>query len=91
METYDTVSDAPVLDRNAHSSNGASYFVPENLRRGDEAVLDLLDIGAADAAGGHSDQDFAGRDSRDRNGFKGYASLAAVNHGEHFDGGNEFG
>ena len=46
-------------DTASDSNHGTGDFMPENLRGRDEAVLNFLDVGAADSAGGHANQRLA--------------------------------
>ena len=71
----------------AHGDDGAGHLVAEDARGGVRAVVDLLQIGSADAAGGDFDQQLAGADGRDRDGFDAHVVDAAIDHGAH-GGGN---
>ena len=54
----------------ADAHDGAGGFMAENARRGHGAVMDFFDVGRANAAGGDLDEQFAGADARDGNGFE---------------------
>ncbi len=78
MKTHDAIAQLPFCDAGTHGHHGAGNFMPENLRRGDKSVLNLLDIRAANSARRHTNQHFSGADGRHRNVFHNHASLAAV-------------
>src|SRR2546422_784267 len=59
MKTDHAVAELPPLYAAACRNHGARNFMPEDLRGWHKAVLDFLDIGTADAAGGNPNQDLA--------------------------------
>ena len=59
MKTDHAVAELPPLYAAAYRNHGARNFMPEDLRGWHKAVLDFLDIGTADAAGGNPNQDLA--------------------------------
>jgi hypothetical protein len=58
-------------------------LVAENLRRLDKAVVNFFDVGAADAACGHSEEEFAFANFGNRHRLNGYTAFAAVDSGAH--------
>ena len=63
--------------------DGAGGFVAEDARGRDGAVLDFFDVGGADAADGDLDEEFAGGNPRDGDGFEAQVVDAAINDGAH--------
>ena len=55
----------------------------EDARGRDGAVMDFLDVSRADATHGDLDEQLAGADARDRNGFEAQVVDAAINDGAH--------
>jgi len=66
MKAHDAVAEFPFSDAAADGDDGAGEFVAEDLGRGDVGVIDLLDVGAADAASSDFDKDFTVSDFGDR-------------------------
>ena len=89
MEAHHTVAYGKVGDSRTHRGDYAGHFVAEDARRRVRAHVNLLEVGAANAAGGDLDQQFARPDARDRHGFKAHVVNAAIDHGAH-DRGNVF-
>ena len=81
--TWDQPDTAPTLLGLLHADSG--NFMAENLRRCDEAMFNLLDIGAAYAASGHADQHFPIGNLRHGNVLSGDATGATVNTGSHLE------
>ena len=81
------------VDTGADGDDGAGEFVAEDLGRLDVALEDFFDVGAADAAGGDFDEDFARADFGDGDFFDEDDSLFAEDAGAHRfrDGGRECG
>jgi ATP-dependent DNA ligase len=79
----DAVADAKASYPRPHFDDCAGGFVSKNARRRDSAVMDLFDVGRADAASGDFDQQFAGLDLRDRQGFQAKVIRAAIDNGGH--------
>ena len=57
-------------DARADADDVAGCFVAEDAGRRHGAVLDLLDVGRADAADGHPDEQIPRPDARHRHGFE---------------------
>ena len=55
----------------------------KNARGRDGAVLDFFDVGGTDAAGGDADEEFAGADAGDGDGFEAEIVCAAIDDGTH--------
>ena len=83
MKTDDAVAGLELANAAAGFDDGAGELVAENLRRMDEAVLNFLDVRAADAAGSHAEKNLTLADLRNRYGFDHDAALAAINAGAH--------
>ena len=85
MVQGDAVADFPpqIRDPRPQLRNHAGGFVSEDARGRDGAELDFLDVGGADAAGGDADEEFAGADARDGNGFDAQVVDAAIDDGAH--------
>jgi hypothetical protein len=81
----DAVANLPAQIRGpgAQLGNHAGGFVAEDAGRRDGAVLDFFDVGGADAAGGDADEEFAGADAGDGDGFEAQVVDAAINDGAH--------
>ena len=75
-------------DARAGADNGAGGFVAEDARRRQEAVLDFLDVGGANAARGHADEQFTGADARHGHGFEPQRVRPAVHDRPHGRGGH---
>src|ERR1039458_5918796 len=65
----------------ADGNDGAGDFVAKDAWRGVRTGMNLLEVGAADAAGSDLDQQFAGADVGHRYGFNAHVVDATVNHG----------
>jgi len=89
VEDGDAVADLPAPHAPAHGGDGARHLVAVDAGRRLEPVLDLLQIGVADPAGGDLDQHLAGADGRNRDGFDGDLALPPVDGGLHLDGNHE--
>ena len=79
MKAHHAVAGLPLGDPAAGRDNGAGQLVAKDLRRLDVAMEDLLDVGAANAAGGDFDEHFAVANFRDRNLFKADDAFFAEN------------
>jgi hypothetical protein len=69
--------------RPADFDNHAGRLMAENARRGDNAVVDLLDVGRADTANSDFDEKFTGLNTGDGDGFKAKVVSAAIDDGLH--------
>ena len=65
VEAHHAIAGLEFCDARADGDDGAGQFVAEDLGRLDVALEDFLDVGAADAAGGDFDENFAGADFGD--------------------------
>ena len=65
------------------TDNCSGGFMSENARRRHRAVLNLLDVGRADAANGDLDEQFIRADARDGHGFNAQVVHTAINNGAH--------
>ena len=83
METHDSVAWFPFGDAGAHSDDGACELVTQDLRGGYVGLKNFFDVGAADAARGDFDKDFALGDVGDGNFFDADDALFAVDTGVH--------
>jgi hypothetical protein len=83
METDDAVARFEFADAAADLDYRASQFVPENLRRRDKTVVNLLDVGSADAAGGDAKQNLSLADFGNGNAFDDDLALAAIDASAH--------
>ncbi len=88
MEGHHAVADCKLRDACADRGDDSGHFVAEDARRGVRAHVNFFEIGAADAAGGDLDEQFAGSDARNRHGFNAHVVDAAIDHGAH--GGGDF-
>ncbi len=66
MEADHAIAGFKFRDAAADLDHGASKLVPQNLRRRDEAVMNLFDVRATDPAGGHAEKKFALTNFRNR-------------------------
>jgi len=64
MKTHHTVAELPLRHIAADRYDRAGHFVPQNLRRWHIRVINLLDVGAANAASSNFDENFAVADFR---------------------------
>ncbi len=62
----------------------ASRFMSKNARRRDGAVVDFLDVSGADATHGDFDQELAGLNFGDGDGFEPEVVRAAIDDGLHY-------
>jgi hypothetical protein len=83
MMQGDAIADLKSADTNAAANDYACGFVSKNARRWDCAILDLFDVGGADAADGDLDQQLLGADARDRNDFEAEIVWAAIDDRAH--------
>src|SRR5439155_21297978 len=75
-------------DSGAPPNNHAGGLMPKNARWRECAILDFFDVGGADAADGHLDEQFMGADARDTNVFYAQIVRAAIDDGaDGFGGG----
>jgi hypothetical protein len=86
VEDHDAVANLEIRDALTNGNDLPGHFMPEDARRGMRAGGDLLEVGAADAAGMNAYQSFAGTDLRHRNRFEANIILAAIHRGAHRDG-----
>jgi hypothetical protein len=80
---HDTIADNKAFDTLADANDGAGHLVSEDTWGGVRAGVNLLEIGAADAAGVNLDKDFAGADLGDGDGFDTYIVDSPINGGTH--------
>ena len=78
MKTDHTVAELEFLDAAPGLYHRARKFVAEDLRRLDEAVVNLFDVRAANAARGHAEKHFAFANLWDGHRFDHHAPLAAI-------------
>ena len=90
MKTHHAVSGLEFFNARAHFHDGAGKLVSENLRWGDVAVLNLLDVGPTYTAGGDAEKDFAFADFRDGYGLDDDPALAAIDAGAHMPDGADW-
>src|SRR5712691_12683962 len=83
METHDAVARHPLRYAATRCDDRAGYFMAENLRRRNVGVINLLDVGAADAAGSDFDEHFALGDFRNGNFLYADDPLFAIDTGAH--------
>lgn len=67
----------------ADADNGTGRFVPVNPRGREEVVLDFLNVGWANTAGGHFDEQLPCPNPRDGQLLENDAPLPAINRGAH--------
>jgi len=67
----------------ADADDGPGGFVAEDARGRDSTIMDLLDVGGANAAGGDADEEVAGADAGDGKGFEAEVIGAAIDNGAH--------
>jgi hypothetical protein len=79
VEADHTVAGFKFRDAAPGFNYGASKLVPQNLRRRDETVMNLLNICATNAASGYAEKKFALSDFRNRHRFYRYTAFAAIN------------
>ena len=78
MKADDAVAGLELGDALADFDDGAREFVAENLRRIHESMMNFFQIGAANAARGHSEEQFPFADLRDGHGLDDNLSLTAI-------------
>jgi hypothetical protein len=83
MKTHHAVAGHPPRNATAGCDYCAGYLMAKNLRRGDVGVINLLDVGAANTAGGDFDEHFAVGDFGDGDFFDANDSLFAVDTSAH--------
>src|SRR5208282_1763107 len=83
VEADDAIAGLELRYAAADLNDGSRKLVPQNLRRLNESVVNLLDVRSANAACRHAEQDFALANLRNRNGLDNHAALAAVDAGAH--------
>ena len=83
MMQGDAVADAESPYARAEADDGPGGFMTENARGRDGAVVDFLDIGGANTAGGDFDEEVACSDARDGKGFEAEIIYAVINNGLH--------
>ena len=66
MKRHHAIARPELGDAAAHRGHHAGGLVPVDARRRQQIVFDLLQIGVADAASFHADQNLAGADRRRR-------------------------
>jgi hypothetical protein len=74
----DTVADFEIFDAFTDLHDGAGGFVSEDARGWNGAVMDFFDVGGTHTAGGDFDQEFAGLDFGNGNGFDPQIVWAAI-------------
>lgn len=79
----DALPDLPVCHTVADEGNGSGCFVSEDARRGNQAIVNLFEIGSANAARPDTYQDFARTDFRHRNRLDLDSVNAAIDSGTH--------
>ena len=80
---HDAVADGEVGDAFADADDGAGHLVAEDAGSVVRAAVDLLEVGAADAAGVDLDEHFAGADLGDGDGLDADVVDAAIDGGAH--------
>src|SRR5208282_914398 len=83
VETDGAVARLPAGDSAADVHHGSRHFVPKNLGRAHEAVMDFLDVRAAHAARCHPQQHLARADFRHRYVFHGHPARSEVDSRAH--------
>ncbi len=83
MEDHDAVADSVAMDALACGDDGSGHLMPEDARGGVGAGVDLLEVGAADAAGSDFDEQLAGADARDGDGLDTHVIDATIDNGAH--------
>jgi hypothetical protein len=85
MMQGDTVADSEALDRvpGPNFYNGSGRFMPKNARRWNRAVLDFFDVGRANTARGHPDEEFVPANARHGDGFEAQVVRTAIHGGAH--------
>src|SRR5207245_505587 len=83
MVDDDAVALTKARDAGGARGNGAGNLVAEDPRPVEQALLDLLDVGDADAAHLDANEDLAGIERRHRDVLDGEGSLLAIDGGAH--------
>jgi hypothetical protein len=83
MVQGNAVADSEASRARAYVDDGAGGFVSEDARRRDGAVLDFFDVGGADTADGHFDEQFVRADARDGDGLDAEIVWTAIDGGAH--------
>ena len=83
VKTHHPVAELPFRHAAASGYNGAGHFVAKNLRRRNVGMINLLDVGAANAASGNFNEHFALGHFGDGDFFHTHDSLFAVDAGAH--------
>src|ERR1039458_3325503 len=78
VEGHHAVTRPEARDPGADRSHRAGGLVPEDARRLEQVVLDLLQVRITDAASFHPNEDFARADSRRRNFLHLNRTLASI-------------
>ena len=82
----DPVADFELPGPCARADDSAGGFVAKDARRRDCAILNLLDVGRADAADGHFNQQLIRTDARHRHRLEAQIVCPAINHRAHCPG-----
>ena len=91
MMQGDAFTDAESPDARADADDGAGGFVAEDARWRHGAVVDFLDVGGANTAGGDFDQQVISGNARDGKCFEAEVVHAAINDGLHGFGNGKHG
>ena len=83
VKDHDAIATAVVVDLFTDCGNDAGGFVSKDARGGVGACGNLLEVGAADAAGVDADEHLAGADRGDGDGFEADVVHAAIHGGLH--------
>jgi hypothetical protein len=83
MMQGDTITNPESTHAHAQPNDGAGRLVAKDARRGNRAVVDLLDIRGAHAAHGHTDKQFVRTNARHRHSLDAQVVHAAINHSLH--------
>ena len=86
MEDDDTIADGKSAHARARGCHDASRLVAKNARRRKQIVFDLLEIGVADTAAFHADEELARPDGGRRHLLHRYPAFAGVDRGPHHIG-----
>src|SRR5512146_361664 len=83
MEDHDAVPDGEIANACAGGNDVSGGFMAEDARGRVRAGGNLLEVSAADAAGMHADEEFAGTNPRDWDGLHADVVDAVINGGKH--------
>jgi hypothetical protein len=86
VKAHSAVAPLPFGNAATYRDHGARHFVPQNLRRPHEAMMNLLDVCAADAARRDTNQHFAVGNLRNRHIFHSDGVLPAIDGSPHICG-----